>query len=188
MDKAIYFALLRDSIRNTLACGPAGNAAAAAELDLGLSLEAMRADFDRATRLGRKVIFIGNGGSNAIASHMASDICKNGGVRAIAFNDSSALTMLGNDFGYEMVFSKQIEFHGLPGDLLVAISSSGGSSNILAAARRALLMGLELYTFTGAVRSAENTLRGLGKLNFIVPCTDYGIVELSHASLIHSVI
>ena len=183
MNKSAYFALLRDSIKNTICESSDGGS-----LDLEESLNEMRAAFDWATSQGKKVIFIGNGGSSAVASHMASDISKNGGVRAIAFNDISALTMLGNDFGYEAVFSKQLEFYGFDGDILIAISSSGGSLNILNAAQKALEMKIKLYTFTGLVRTADNKLRHMGEINFVTPCTDYGIVELSHASLIHSVI
>ena len=57
-------------------------------------------------------MFVGNGGSAGICSHLAIDFSKNGGLRAMAFNDPSALTCLGNDLGYENVFAKQIEFHG----------------------------------------------------------------------------
>ena|SRR3990167_446060 len=183
MTKSGYFALLRDSIKNTTA-----ETADGGTLDLEESLHEMRAAFYWATGKDKKVIFIGNGGSSAIASHMAADISKNGGVRAVAFNDISALTMLGNDFGYDAVFSKQLEFYGFTGDVLVAISSSGGSRNILQAAEKALEMQMKLYTFTGLVRTADNKLRKMGAINFVVPCTDYGIVELAHASLIHSVI
>src|ERR1700735_2216608 len=65
---------------------------------------------------GNKIIFVGNGGSAGIASHLAIDFSKNGGLRALAFNDPSALTCLGKDLGYENVFAKQLEFHARPGD------------------------------------------------------------------------
>jgi D-sedoheptulose 7-phosphate isomerase len=81
---------------------------------------------------GNKIIFIGNGGSAGIASHLSIDFSKNGNLRSLAFNDPSALTCLGNDLGYENVFAKQIDFHARPGDVLIAISSSGKSPNILA--------------------------------------------------------
>ena len=183
MNKSAYFALLRDSIKNTIAETSDGGS-----LNLEESLNEMRSRFDWATAQGKKVIFIGNGGSAAIASHMAGDISKNGGVRAIAFNDASALTMLGNDFGYEFVFSKQLEFYGFSGDILVAISSSGGSLNILNGAQKALEKEIKLFTFTGMVKTAQNKLRTMGEINFVVPCTDYGIVEIAHLSLIHSII
>src|SRR5579872_2685802 len=79
---------------------------------------------------GSKVMFIGNGGSMGIAAHMAVDFSKAGGMRATAFGDGAVLTCLGNDFGYEEVFSRQIEWHGSAGDVLIAISSSGKSPNI----------------------------------------------------------
>ena len=69
----------------------------------------------RAAARGNKIIFAGNGGSAGIASHMATDYSKNGGLRAWAMNDGSMLTCLANDYGYEHVFAKQIEFHGRSG-------------------------------------------------------------------------
>jgi len=177
--KAAYFQLLRDSISNTIV---------EPRHDFHLALHLMREAFDDATHTGKKVIFIGNGGSSAIASHMAADISKNGGVRAIAFNDFPTLTMLGNDFGYDSVFSKQIDFYCHVGDVLVAISSSGGSRNILNAAEKAKEKNMRLFTFTGMVKTNENKLKDMGEINFITPSTDYGIVEISHLSLIHSVI
>src|SRR6476659_7054261 len=80
---------------------------------------------------GNKVMFIGNGGSMGIATHMAIDFSKNGGLRATAFGDGAVLTCLGNDLGYENVFASQIGWHGRNGDVLIAIRSSGKSTNIL---------------------------------------------------------
>ncbi len=177
--RADYFKALRNCIRESFV-EPRG--------DLHEALQEVRGAFDWATQNGKKVIFIGNGGSNAIASHMAADISKNGGVRALAFNDAPTLTMLGNDFGYHQVFAKQLEFYGFSGDVLVAISSSGGSANILAAAAKAKEKAMKLFTFTGMVKTAENKLREMGELNFIVPSTDYGLVEIAHLSLIHSIV
>jgi hypothetical protein len=86
-------------------------------------------------RLGNKLIFVGNGGSASIASHMATDYSKNDGIRSLALNDSSMLTCLGNDLGYEQVFAKQIELHARAKIFLIAISSSGRSPNILYAVK-----------------------------------------------------
>src|ERR1700761_8080940 len=80
---------------------------------------------------GRKVMFIGNGGSMGIATHMAVDFSKAGGMRAIALGDGATLTCIGNDFAFEEVFSRQIEWHGQSEDVLIAISSSGKSPDIL---------------------------------------------------------
>jgi D-sedoheptulose 7-phosphate isomerase len=133
---------------------------------------------------GNKIIFIGNGGSSAICSHMAIDYSKNGGMRALAFNDAAFLTCLGNDFGYDSVFTKQLECHGRPSDLLVAISSSGQSSNILKAVAQAKAQDLTVVTLSGF--KASNPLRLLGGLNFYLADDNYGFVELGHLTLLHA--
>ena len=85
----------------------------------------------------KKIMMVGNGGSAGIASHQAVDYWKNGGVRATAFNDSSLLTCISNDFSYAEVFSVPIKTFADKGDLVFCISSSGGSKNILNAAEQA---------------------------------------------------
>ena len=114
----------------------------------------------RTTDQGGKIIFAGNGGSAGIASHMATDYSKNGGLRAWAMNDGSMLTCLANDYGYEYVFAKQIEYHGTPGDMLVAISSSGRSANILGAVTAARRLGCTVLTLSGF--KPDNPLRRTG--------------------------
>jgi D-sedoheptulose 7-phosphate isomerase len=135
---------------------------------------------------GNKIVFIGNGGSAAIASHMAIDYTKNGGLRALAFNDGAALTCLGNDLGYENVFAKQIEMHGHPGDLLIAISSSGRSPNILKAVRAAQLKRMKVLTLSGF--ASDNPLRKLGDINLYLPDKEYGFVEIGHLMLCHAIL
>ena len=133
---------------------------------------------------GNKIMFLGNGGSAAIASHMAIDYSKNGRLPAISFNDGAALTCLGNDLGYESVFSEQIKWHAKPGDLLVAISSSGASINILNAVAEARIAGCKIITMSGF--SEENPLRHLGDVNWYVSSNEYGFVEITHLALCHS--
>jgi len=140
----------------------------------------------RVTAEGGKVIFVGNGGSAAIASHMATDYSKNGGIRAWAMNDSSMLTCLANDYGYEHVFAKQIEFHARPGDLLVAISSSGKSPNILAAVTAARKLGCTVLTMSGF--RPDNPLRGSGDMNLYLDSMAYGYVEIGHLALCHAIV
>ena len=135
---------------------------------------------------GNTIIFIGNGGSAAIASHMAIDYTKNGGIRAMAMNDGAALTCLSNDLGYENVFAKQLEMHAREGDLLVAISSSGSSENILRAVGAARDRGCAVITLSGF--SSNNPLRQLGDLNLYVPSGEYGFVEVTHLSLCHAML
>ena len=132
---------------------------------------------------GKKVIFIGNGGSAAIASHQAVDFWKNGGVRAITFNEPSLLTCISNDYGYEFVFEKPIEMFADPDDVLIGISSSGQSQNILRGVQAAKLKKCSVITLSGFQPS--NPLRSLGQLNFYVPSESYGFVEITHLAICH---
>ena len=96
-----------------------------------------------------KVLFVGNGGSAAIASHMAIDYSKNGEFSALAFNDGASLTCLSNDLGYDEVFAHPISMLCKPDDLLVAISSSGQSQNILNAVTAARSRVMTVLTLSG---------------------------------------
>jgi D-sedoheptulose 7-phosphate isomerase len=157
-----------------------------AEFSLGESIGRFVALAQGTHEAGNKLIFIGNGGSAGIASHMAIDYSKNGNIRSQAVNDSSALTCLGNDLGYENVFSKQIELHARPDDLLVAISSSGNSENILNGVDQARVSDCKVITLSGF--GEDNRLRGRGDINFYVPSQEYGFVEITHLALCHAVV
>jgi D-sedoheptulose 7-phosphate isomerase len=135
------------------------------------------------TRLGRKIMFIGNGASAAIGSHQALDYWKNGGMRAVTFNDLVSLTAVSNDFSYAEVFEKPIAAFADAGDVLMAISSSGRSENILRGAAAARARECRVITFSG--RDADNPLRSRGELNFYVPSMSYGLVEVTHLALCH---
>jgi D-sedoheptulose 7-phosphate isomerase len=135
---------------------------------------------------GNKLIFVGNGGSAAIASHMATDYSKNGNVRALAFSDASMLTCLGNDLGFEKVFAKQIELHAREGDLVFAISSSGRSPDILAAVAAAQAACCTIVTLSGF--SSDNPLRRTGDFNFFIDSDRYGFVEIGHLTICHAVL
>mgnify|MGYP001340853424 CR=1 FL=1 len=132
---------------------------------------------------GRKVLLIGNGGSAAIASHTHNDLCKAVGVRAMVFVESPLLTALSNDHGYDCVFERPVELWAAAGDLMIAISSSGRSENILRAVRVSRGRGCGIITFSGF--QTDNPLRRLGDLNFYVPSPVYGHVELVHSVLAH---
>jgi D-sedoheptulose 7-phosphate isomerase len=133
-----------------------------------------------------KVIFIGNGGSAGIASHQAIDFWKNGEIPSINFNDASLLTCLSNDYGYEFVFEKPIKTFAKKGDILIAISSSGKSENILKAVLAAKEKDLFIITMSGF--SKTNPLRALGDINFYVPSMVYGHVEIAHLILSHTIL
>lgn len=136
-----------------------------------------------AARVGNKVVIIGNGGSAAIASHMAIDLLKNARVPALSFNDPSSLTCFTNDLGYDAVFAKPLEALSKSGDILIAISSSGKSSNILRAVKVA--RGKKNLVITLSGFSNANPLRKTGGINFYVPSKSYGFVELTHSVICH---
>jgi D-sedoheptulose 7-phosphate isomerase len=176
-----YFLTLAGLIANVEISDDCGR-----DLTVDQGFDRVRNRAHRAHDSGNKLIFIGNGGSAALASHLAIDFCKNGGLRALAMNDPSALTCLGNDLGYENVFAQQIVFHAQPGDMLVAISSSGRSPNILAAVSAARERDCGIVTFSGF--GETNELRQAGDVNFYIRSTEYGFVEVAHLSVCHAIL
>lgn len=138
---------------------------------------------DALRQSGRKQFICGNGASAALSNHMALDWSKNAGVKTISFSDSAMLTALGNDIGYEEVFSAPLRWYAQAGDQLITISSSGNSPNILRALEAARELGLSIVTLSGL--RPDNGSRKLGDLNFYVPAKTYGIVESVHQVLLH---
>jgi len=155
-------------------------------LPLATAMQACLALLTDAVAAGGRLFFIGNGGSAGIASHMAIDYAKNGRLRALALSDAAALTCLGNDFGYQAVFAHQLELQGRAGDVVIAISSSGRSANMIAAADVADQIGLHLVTLTGF--DDDNPLRQRGMYNFHIASHAYGFVEISHLTLLHAML
>ena len=127
---------------------------------------------------GRKVILAGNGGSAAIASHCAVDFTKNAGVRCVNFNEADLITCFANDYGYDQWLKKALEFYADNRDLVILISSSGKSPNIVNAARYAVERGLTVVTFTGF--GNDNPLGSLGHLNFSLNSRAYNVIEMTH--------
>ena len=127
------------------------------------------------------VMVIGNGGSAAIASHLQNDLCKSVGVRSVVFTETPLLTALANDDGYEGAYESLARLWAKQGDLLVAISSSGRSKNILRSARAARKAGCRIITLSGF--APDNPLRQMGDVNFFVPSPRDGPVEIVHAAL-----
>ena len=180
-DLQSYFVTLSD-----LLCQVEVTARSGERLELADAATALMARARATHAAGNKLIFVGNGGSAAIASHMATDYSKNGGVRSLALNDASMLTCLGNDLGYDRVFAKQIELHARSGDLVIAISSSGRSANILNAVDAAAAAGCAIATMSGF--TPDNPLRRKGEWNFYVASDRYGFVEIGHLTICHAVL
>ncbi|MFA4915039.1 MAG: SIS domain-containing protein [Syntrophales bacterium] len=131
----------------------------------------------------RTVFLIGNGASASMASHVAADLAKNAHVHTEVFSDLSLITAIANDMSYEEVFAEPLRRRMKNGDMLVAISSSGQSTNVLRATREAKHLGG--FVVTLSAMGSENTLRGLGHLNFYVPAETYGMAETCHAAILH---
>lgn len=131
------------------------------------------------------VFVIGNGGSASAASHAVVDFVNVAGLRATTLHESSTLTCLANDYGYDAALARQIATFASPADLLIAISSSGQSANIRNAVSAGREAGLEVVTLSGF--KTDNPLRRLGDINAWVDSDDYGIVELAHMFVLHNV-
>ncbi len=161
-------------------CGHGGS------LNINSAFADIRAAFEQAHQNEGRLLFVGNGGSAAIASHQAFDYWKNGKLRASAFNDSSLLTGGGNDFGYERAFEKTLEMHAFKRDVVIAISSSGQSPNILNAAKQARAIGC--FTVTLSAFKTDNPLRRLGDVNIYLRTDRYGHAELGHECILHTIL
>ncbi len=131
------------------------------------------------------VYVIGNGGSAAIASHVANDLINVVKLRATTLHDSSLLSCMANDYGYENAFSRVLGQMANPGDVLIAISSSGRSMNIRNAAAQMVDIGGTVITLSGF--APDNPLRSLGDVNVWLDSSDYGLVEVGHQFVLHNI-
>ena len=132
---------------------------------------------------GQNQYMVGNGASAAFSNHMALDWTKNGRVPTHSFTNPALLTAMGNDLGFEESFSAPLSWYAKSGDLLVTISSSGNSANIIKTIEVALDKSMSVVTFSGL--KPDNQSRKLGDLNFYIPAKTYGIVECAHQVLLH---
>ncbi len=143
--------LIRTSIENTLGV----IALALADKELIAAVEKASAICVSALKQKRKILLAGNGGSAADSQHIAAELVSRlnydrPGLSAIALTtDTSALTAIGNDYGYERVFARQLEAVGQVGDVFIGISTSGNSPNVLAALRSARTLGIKTIGMTG---------------------------------------
>ena len=140
----------------------------------------------RALNDGNKLLFFGNGGSAADAQHLATEltvryIANRRAIPAIALTtDSSALTAIGNDFGFDRLFARQIEALGRPGDVAIGITTSGRSPNIVSALREAKKMGLVAAAFGG---KGGGDLLGLADPLLVVPSQTTARIQEIHITL-----
>mgnify|MGYP001220960986 FL=1 len=127
----------------------------------------------------KQVHIFGNGGSASIASHFSMDLTNNTNIKCLSYNDASLITCYSNDFGYSNWVSKILDKYGKRGDLLILISSSGKSKNMLNAIKTAKLKKFyKTITFTGFEKN--NPLKKRGDLNFWVDSKKYNLIENIH--------
>ncbi len=135
----------------------------------------------------KKILIFGNGGSASIASHFSVDITKNAKIRCTNYNESDLITCFSNDYGYEKWVQKSIEFFSDPGDVVILISSSGKSLNMINAAKEARKKKLKkIITFTG--HKKNNSLSKLGDINFWVNSKSYNHIENMHQIILLSIV
>ncbi len=127
---------------------------------------------------GDKLIFVGNGASAAISSHQATDFIRTCKIRTFTPLDLSLLTCMANDCGYDNVFSEPLKLMAKSGDILIAISSSGQSKNILNAVTAVREKNCRVITLSGF--KPDNPLRSMGDINFYVPSGSFQFVESAH--------
>ena len=141
-----------------------------------------------AFRNGKKLLVMGNGGSAADAQHLAGEIVgrfrlERPGLPAIALNtDTSILTAVGNDYGYEAIFRRQVEAHGQEGDVVIGISTSGSSPNVLSALRLAREKGCRTV---GLLGKDGGSIKGLVDIDLTVPGHDTPRIQEGHITIIH---
>jgi len=139
---------------------------------------------------GKKVLLCGNGGSAADAQHIAAELSGRFKKERISLagialtTDTSALTAIGNDYGYEFVFSRQLEGIGRSGDILIAISTSGNSKNVLNAMDSAKKMGIKTITLTG---KTGGEMAKKGDINIIIPSDDTPRIQEMHIMVGHMI-
>ena len=129
--------------------------------------------------VGKKTLIFGNGGSAAISSHFSVDLTKNAGLRCVNFNEADLITCFANDYGFERWVEKAVDFYGDEGDLLIVISSSGSSKNMLNGVKAARNGNFQaVVTLSGFAEN--NPLSQLGDINLWINSRAYNFVENIH--------
>lgn len=153
-------------------------------LDTDAALESMKTLLMDRGKLGNGVFLVGNGGSAAVASHAITDFVNVAKLRAMTLHESSLMTCMANDYGYENAFSNVLGVMAGVGDMLLAISSSGRSANIRNAVAKMRNVGGMSVTLSGF--DSDNPLRKMGDLNIWLDSHDYGLVEIGHLFILHN--
>jgi len=133
-----------------------------------------------------KIYITGNGGSASIASHVSVDFAKVARISSATFNNSNLITCFANDYGYENWVQKAMFFYADKGDLLICISSSGQSKNIINGAKFAKKIGCKVVTLTGFDKM--NKVRRIGHINLWLNSKNYNLIEMTHHTWLLSIV
>ena len=133
-----------------------------------------------------KVFIVGNGGSSSIASHVSVDFAKVANVPSNTFNNANLITCFANDYGHENWIKEAIKAYTQKNDILILISSSGNSKNIINAAKYCNENNIPLITFSGFDK--ENNLAKLGNINIHINSKNYNYIEMSHHIILVSIV
>ena len=139
---------------------------------------------------GNKVLICGNGGSNCDALHFAEEFTgrfrsDRKALPAIAISDSSHITCVGNDYGFDSIFSRGVEAYGKPGDMFFGISTSGNSPNVIKAVEAAKKIGMKTCLLLG---KDGGKLKGMGDFEFIIPGKTSDRIQEIHMMILHIII
>lgn len=153
--------------------------------DFEVKISSLQERLLRLKNNSQNLYIVGNGGSAGVAAHAATDFFNVAKIRATTLHESSLLTCMANDFGYENAVARMLSQLLNSGDIVIAISSSGNSMNMRNAATIAVEKGAYVVTFTGF--SKDNPLRDLGHMNIWLNSLDYGFVEVGHQFILHNI-
>ena len=133
-----------------------------------------------------KIYIVGNGGSASIASHVSVDFAKVARISSSTFNNSNLITCFANDYGYENWVVEALKVYINKNDLIILISSSGTSKNIVNAAQYCKNNNIDLITLSGFTK--DNPLSKLGNVNFHIESTEYNFIEMSHHIILVAIV
>ena len=153
------------------------------EISVDQAMEIWADETHRIYKNDNCIFFIGNGASATMAEHFGFDAMQNGKLKTFNFAETSYLTAISNDLSYEELFLLKLNRFGKTGDMLVSISSSGNSPNIVNAITYAKDKGL--FTITLSAMKADNHSISHGDLTFYVPAQTYGLAESAHSAILH---
>ena len=134
-----------------------------------------------------KIFIIGNGGSASVAEHIAIDLTKNAGLNAVSFSSASTVTTFANDFGYKKWLKKALEIYSNPKDLLILVSCSGNSMNLVNANLFAKKSGLKVVTLTGCKKNNKLN-NSKNDLNIWINSNKYNVIEIIHHTILLNLI